>query len=171
MSIRLQQLLFLFLILCFSMETSAQSSAIKTGPVGYAFGFVGICYEKVLSDHGSFQATLNPYNKVKDYDGTSYGASLEYRLYITNKEVLNGFYISPNIGFTLGNLTEQDTTVERNANAFHLVGKLGYQWIWTNNILVDLSLGPKFSFGQDDSIAPEFDGTHPDVNFAIGYIF
>ena len=171
MSTHLKQLLFLVLILCSAIDTSAQSSAIKTGPVGYAFGFVGICYEKALSDHGSFQLTLNPYNNVKDYDGTAYGISLEYRLYITNKEVLNGFYITPKIGATFGNLTEQDTSVERNANAFHLMGNLGYQWIWKSGILVDLSFGPKFSFGRDNATATEFDGTHPDVNFAIGYIF
>jgi len=171
MSAYIKRLLVLILFVTVGLGATAQSSAIKTGPVGFAFGYFSGCYEKALSDHTSFQISVNPYNKVRDYDGVAYGASIEFRLYITKKEVLNGFYISPRIGATFGNLTNTDTSEENDASAFQFIANLGYQWIWSNGFLVDISFGPKYSLGQGDNTAPDFDGFHPDVNFAIGYAF
>ncbi len=167
----MKKLLILVTFLTFGISAIAQSSAIKTGPVGIPFGFVSVCYEKILSDHSSFQFSLNPYIKVKDYNGTVYGASIEYRRYITKKEVLKGFYLTPRVGVTFGNLTEVGTAIQRDSSSINMTVNLGYQWIWNNGILLDLGFGPKFSLGIGDDTADEFDGVSPDVIMGVGYAF
>ncbi len=171
MTAGIKKLLILATFLTIGISVAAQSSAIKFGPAGIPFGFVGACYEKVINDFSSFQISLNPYQKARDYDGSVYGGSVEYRLYFTKKEVLRGFYLTPKAGITFGNLTEKDTGVDFDANSLHLMVNLGYQWIWNNGILLDLGFGPKYSLKQGDNTASEFDGVSPDVIMAIGYVF
>lgn len=167
----MKKMLILVFLIALGGVSMAQSRTIKTGPAGIPFGYVSICYEKALNDNSSFQLSLVPYNKVKDYDGTAFGAGIDYRVFITKKEVLKGFYISPGASFTFGNLTETESAEEFQATAIHFTANLGYQWIWGNGFLVDLALGPKYSLGQGDNVASEFDGTHPDVRFGVGFVF
>jgi len=171
MTASLKKLLIIAAFLTVGISATAQSSAIKTGPAGIPFGFISACYEKVINDYSSFQISLSPYQKVNDYDGSVYGANLEYRLYITKKEVLRGFYLTPKIGATNGNLTEIETGIDFDATSIHVMVNLGYQWIWNNGVLLDIGFGPRYSIGQGNNTASEFDGVSPDVIMAIGYVF
>jgi hypothetical protein len=149
----------------------AQTSTLKTGPIGLAFGYVSVCYERAISDYSSLQFTLNPYHKVKDYNGTAFGASLEFRWYFTKKEVLNGFYIEPRAGSTLGNLSDIETGIDQDARSINFAFNLGYQWVWKNGLLLDIGFGPKYAIGIGSNTAREFDRVSPDVIFGFGYAF
>lgn len=167
----MKKLLVLVTFTVFALSAHAQSSVLKTNLIDLGYSDLNIQYEKVINDKSSFQINLRPLIGVSNYDGTVFETAIEYRLYITQKEVLSGFYFMSRIGGTFGEIIEIETTDPYDSAALSISAHLGYQWIWGNGVVLDMGLGPKYYVGFGDNTALEFDGLWPSVNVGLGYAF
>lgn len=154
----MKKFLVLIIILAYGVNANAQSATLKTG---YKASAIGIFYEKVISEHASFQINGSIFFGIEEIEGSAYGFGGGYKIYITNKEAPRGFYLMPRAGATFG----------ENANSVSIGVDLGYQWIWKSGIVIDLGLGPNYHKSLEDDGTEVFDGVVPNVVAALGYSF
>ena len=147
-------------------------------PLGFAFGFFNLRYEKALNSKTSFQVGGNYYSrKFGELKTTGFGFDGEYRFYITNKRknVPRGFYIGPTVGIDFNNTEESSTSTGASFSLFGFGATIGYQWIRDSGFALELGAGPQYSFlvvkgeGLDESV--DYEGFLPRLVFAIGYAF
>lgn len=174
----MKTLFSVFFAVCFMTVSYGQNQIIKMNPLGFAFGFFNLRYEKAINDKTSFQVGGNFYSrKFDDVKTTGFGFDTEYRFYITNKKktVPEGFYIGPTIGFDFNKTEDTDTSEGANFSLFGIGATIGYQWIWDSGMTLELGAGPQYSIlaakgdGLDESI--DYEGVLPRLVFAIGYAF
>ncbi len=94
------------------------------------------------------------------------GVGLGYRYYITHvkKPVPSGFYVNPQAAFSFGSVAD-DNDVMVSANTFGIGAELGYQWAWESGFVLDLGIGPMYTFVREVtmtlSIAVDFYPAQP----------
>ncbi|HMS70582.1 MAG TPA: DUF3575 domain-containing protein [Saprospiraceae bacterium] len=158
------------LFLLFTNIATSQSAVVKTSPIGLAFGNFNVTYEKVLNSSSSALVSANYIYKLFGIKVGTFGLGAGYRYYITHakKDVPKGFYIQPQVGFSIGNADDFKY------NSISFGAEIGYQWVWTSGFSLDLGIGPSYTnYGGDfDSIG--FDGGSgilPTGTLAIGFAF
>jgi hypothetical protein len=159
---------------CFLSLSFGQNQVIKMNPLGFAFGFFNVRYEKALNDKTSFQIGGNFYSrKFDEVKTTGFGLDAEYRFYITNrkKPAPEGFYIGPTIGFDFNKTKDTDTKDGATFSLFGIGATVGYQWIWDSGFALELGMGPQYSIlagkgdGLDDSV--DYEGVLPRFGYAF----
>lgn len=160
-------------VMAFSLTASAQDNVIKTNPLGLAFGNFNATYERVLNEKSSVLGSANFRFGLFGIDVFTFGLGGAYRFYFThaNKDVPTGFYVNPQVGFSFGSVTEDDT-VDNNFTTFSVGAELGYQWAWESGFVLDLGIGPNFTTISGDVDDVGFDSTSgilPSATVAIGY--
>lgn len=161
--------LFAFMFML-SIGVNAQSSIIKTNPLGLAFGNFNATYEAVISESSSVLVSANYFYRLFGVDVNSFGAGGGYRYYITykKKDIPSGFYVQPQVGFSFGGVGDF------NYNTFSIGAELGYQWAWPSGFVLDLGIGPNYTSLGGDYQEIAFDngsGIFPSATLAIGYAF
>jgi len=167
----MKKILLLVVFVAVGISVEAQTSVLKTNIIDLAYKDIIVQYEKVINEKSSFQINVSPFIGASDYNGSIFGASIEYRIYITKKEVLRGFYLMAGSGGTFGNLDDVETSEQFSASTINIKANFGYQWIWNNGIILDIGVGGRYFIGVGDNPAPEFDGMKPNVNVGMGYAF
>lgn len=160
-----------FVALFFSL--SAQSNVIKTNPLGMAFGNFNATYERVLGTTSSVLIRGQYMYKLLGVEVNLAGFGLGYRYYFTHakKAVPGGFYINPQVAFAFGSLTN-DNDEKISVNTIGLGAELGYQWAWPSGFVLDLGIGPMYTFASgDDPDGETITGIMPSATLAIGYAF
>lgn len=163
----IKKLFVLLAFIAFEMNVNAQTSLVKTNPIGYAFGTFSVSYEKVLNDKTSLVFSGNYNNgEFRDVDATLFAAGIGYRIYLTKKEAPRGFYLMPNID--IGSGTEDIT--EASFLVTSLGTDFGYQWIWNSGYAIDLGirLDYKMISGDDTTLKS---GALPNAVFGFGIVF
>lgn len=160
---------FLFVLLFglgFMLSANAQTQAIKTNPLGLAFGNFNVTYEKVLNDKSSFLVSGSYWYSLFGVDVGLGGVGAGWRYFFThkNKDVPAGFYLMPqaNVGFG-GDVLRIGVGAE-----------IGYQWVWSSGFVLDLGIGPQYTYfnynGDDDDLFDDdAGGILPSATLAIGY--
>jgi hypothetical protein len=160
-----------FVVLVFSL--SAQSNVIKTNPLGMAFGNFNATYERVLGTTSSILIRGQYMYKLLGVEVNLAGFGLGYRYYFTHakKTVPGGFYINPQVAFAFGSLTNV-LDEEVSANTIGFGAELGYQWAWPSGFVLDLGIGPMYTFATGSGPDAEtITGIMPSATLAIGYAF
>jgi hypothetical protein len=160
-----------FVALVFSL--SAQSNVIKTNPLGMAFGNFNATYERVLGTTSSVLIRGQYMYKLLGVEVNLAGFGLGYRYYFTHakKTVPGGFYINPQVAFAFGSLTNV-LDEEISANTIGFGAELGYQWAWPSGFVLDLGIGPMYTFATGGGPDAEtITGIMPSATLAIGYAF
>jgi len=160
-----------FVALVFSL--SAQSNVIKTNPLGMAFGNFNATYERVLGTTSSILIRGQYMYKLLGVEVNLAGFGLGYRYYFTHakKAVPGGFYINPQVAFAFGSLTNV-LDEEISANTIGFGAELGYQWAWPSGFVLDLGIGPMYTFATGGGADAEtITGIMPSATLAIGYAF
>lgn len=174
----MKTLFSIFISIFFFTASYGQTQVLKMNPLGFAFGFFNLRYEKALNTKTSFQVGGNFYSrKFGDVKTTGFGLDVEYRFYITNKKknVPEGFYIGPNAGFDFNKTEDTDTSDGATFSLFGIGATIGYQWIWDSGFALELGMGPQYSIlagkgdGLDETV--DYEGFLPRLVFAIGYAF
>ena len=163
----MKKLFVLLAFVAFGMNVNAQTSLIKTNPIGFAFGTFNVCYETVLDEKTSLVISGNYFNgKYKDVDVTIFGGGIGYRIYLTKKEAPRGFYLMPNID--LGSGTED--IIDESFFITGIGADFGYQWVWNSGYAVDLGIGLDYKMISGDDITIT-SGSLPNAVFAIALVF
>jgi len=166
----------LFLTLTFValvLSLSAQSNVVKTNPLGMAFGNFNVTYERVLGTTSSILVRGQYMYKLLGVEVNLAGFGLGYRYYFTHakKAVPGGFYINPQVAFAFGSLTNV-LDEEISANTIGFGAELGYQWAWPSGFVLDLGIGPMYTFATGSGPDAEtITGIMPSATLAIGYAF
>jgi hypothetical protein len=154
-------------VFIFCLSLNAQSSVIKTSPGALAFGFFNACYEKSTGPKSSFEISGSFAYKVLGVEVTQFGLGVGYKLYVTKNDPLEGLYIMPNAGFSLGN-----TNADVSYNTIGFGALLGYQLVTGSGFTLDAGAGPAYTILGGDSDGAGFDsdgGIVPNIRLAIGY--
>lgn len=166
----------LFLLVGFVFSSSAQTQAIKVGPLGFLFGNYNLRYEKTLSDQTTFQVGANFYDyNLGEFSTSGFGLDAGWRYYF--REAMRGAYVFPSANYDFNN-TAVGAGIDEDASFSNLnVGAtFGYQWVGSGGFVVDLGLGYGYNIGisQDDRFADDRDlgrGGSVRFTFALGYAF
>lgn len=137
---------------------NAQTQIVKANPLGLAVGIANAGYEFTMGESNSLTVSAS-YYKVSDIDGI--GAGVEYRWYF-GEEVLKGWHAGPNVGFY--SLKDKGTG---KATVFNVGGEGGYQWIFSNNFVVDVFGGVGFLAGGKDLAG--INSTAINIGVSLGY--
>ncbi len=143
------------------MVAVSQSSIIKTNPLSIIEGRIGISYEKVTAPKMSYQISPFIGYNIEEIEGMALGIDLGYKFYITKKDAPRGFYFMPHLG---GVYTTSSSAINTGLD-------LGYQWRWSNNMIVDFGLGPNFYHNLSDKPNEYYSGGDLNLVFGIGYNF
>ncbi len=155
--------------------SQAKSGAIKTNPIGMAFGVINLAYELPLNDKSSLQLGVSVVSV--DFAGTSvsgFGIAPEYRIY--GDEAMEGFYFGPVVSYNT--LTLESGSDEGTLSVIGGGAQLGWNWIKgkNENFVLDLGLGAIYNSGSvtvdagsDTFDTGVYDGIAPIISFAIGY--
>ncbi len=169
----MKKFVFSFVLFTMVLCANAQTSVVKTNPLGLAFGNFNVTYEKVLNPSSSFLVKGEYMFQLLGVDVNLGGIGAGYRYYIThlNKTVPTGFYLMPEIAFAFGSIDDDNGTTY-SANTFGIGAEIGYQWIWSSGFALDLAVGPMYTkINSDDLGATGDGGIIPTATLAIGYAF
>ena len=169
----MKKLILFLTFIAFAFSLSAQSNVIKTNPLGLAFGNFNATYERVLGTSSSVLLRGQYMYRLLGAKVNMGGVGVGYRYYITHakKPVPGGFYINPQAAFSFGNVTDEyDETFS--ASTIGIGFELGYQWAWESGFVLDLGIGPMYTFANvDDNYGEDISGFLPTGTIAIGYAF
>lgn len=177
--------LFSLLLLTFTanhhLKAQETRFILKTNPLGLAFGSFNAAYEQALTDKASFVVGGNVYfGKIFDVKTTGFGAFGEYRYYITNekKDVPEGFYVGPTGTFGFVNIESEDEILgvpveseSYSGGTIGIGGVIGYQWIFDSQVVLDVGIGPQYTFALFDAGDLDYSGFLPRLTLALGYAF
>ncbi len=113
--------------------TGNSQSYLKVNPISLAFGSLNASYEQVLSEKKSFEVGANIL-LGSGYSG--FGASGQYRFYLTNSGAPKGLFVAPEVGITFGKYSYFGSSSD-SFTVFEIGGLIGYQWLFSKD---------KFSF-------------------------
>jgi len=151
---------------------SEHTMAIKANPITLAFNIYNAGFEKSMGK-SSFLVGASYASEILGIDVSSFGADVGYRYYISDGN-LEGFYITPKLGFSTGSAGIADASY----STFGLAAELGYQVKTDGGFIFDIGIGPSWNrFGGDyeqagfdiDEGATSY--TSPSATLAIGYAF
>jgi len=169
----MKKLIISLALIALAFSVHAQSNVIKTNPLGLAFGNFNATYERVLNESSSVLIRGQYMYKIFGVKVNLGGVGLGYRYYITHakKPVPSGFYVNPQAAFSFGSL--DDVNGEKvSVTTLGIGAELGYQWAWESGFVLDLGIGPMYTFvmGGDNNIDIS-SGFLPSATLAIGYAF
>ncbi|MDF1549208.1 MAG: DUF3575 domain-containing protein [Bacteroidales bacterium] len=165
----------------------AQHFEAKLNPIGLIFGSIPVSAEYVINDNMGIEATLAySFSKGDYYDNTSKASGIVvaglYKYYFKPQDGGDGFYAFPYIRYASRKFTFNDATygdVTSTYKAFGAGFGLGYKWVATSGLLVDLGagVGKNFSgeFTYDDPNYTETTSITIPINgifrVSVGYRF
>jgi len=142
-------------------DASSQTSIIKTNPFSVIEGYIGVSYEKVVSPKSSYQISSFLGYDIEDVDGTAVGIDIGFKLFITKKNAPRGFYFMPHLG----------AVHNTSSSAINTGLDLGYQWRWSNNMVIDFAFGPNVFHNLSNKPDEYYSGGDLNLVFGIGYNF
>jgi len=173
------------LLLLASNALFAQENSLKTSLTDALLGHFNLSYERALTEKGALAVkfgywqptssllmnkkafTPEAYN-LQQSDG-GFNVSVEYRLYLSTKSALNGFYVAPYLRFfNQSGLFEDEIDsrlfdVNVKLNTFGLGAQIGYQWVFNEAFTLDLYF---FGAGVDRyGTKIKYTLKQPDANF------
>ncbi len=157
----------------FALGLHAQGNVIKTNPLGLAFGNFNATYERVLGTSSSILFRGQYMYRLLGVKVNLGGVGLGYRYYITHakKPVPAGFYVNPQAAFSFGSVYD-DNNDAVSGTTLGIGAEIGYQWVWESGFVLDLGIGPMYTFVNSDEANLTVDsGFLPSATLAIGYAF
>ncbi|MFH1416199.1 MAG: DUF3575 domain-containing protein [Elusimicrobiota bacterium] len=174
----------LVISLCGQSVLAVQKQHSITTNVGsLALGLINVEGNYALKENLSATGGLgfSSYDS-SDWDYSLLNINIGLRYYWTKKAV-NGWYISPFLGFTNINAeyTEPITeiTADATASSINYGGLVGYQSIWNNGVTFDLGFGMQMitipsidvTVGGTTKTGDEISATLPIIKLSLGYAF
>ena len=162
----MNKILTLLVIAFAFVNANAQTSIIKTSPLSLAFGNFNACYEKTTGEKTAFEVSGNFYYKLLGVDVSGGGLGIGYKFYVTRQEAPRGFYIEPEVGYSIGSADDLSY------NSIGLGALLGYQLIGDSGFTFDIGVGPNYNIYGGDFDDIGFDSTGgfgPSIKLAVGY--
>lgn len=156
--VRFKNYVLLFLM-SLGMLVNAQDHVIKAGLTGAVLGDINFGFEQKLNDKSSLQfkvGYLDPtlsvaipekaftpkaYDLLKANGGIS--TSIEYRVYLSKKRGLQGFYVASYFRYFNQKMLFEDEiegyafSVDTKLSTMGMGGQLGYQWIFNDMFTLD----------------------------------
>jgi hypothetical protein len=169
----MKKLIISLVFVAFAIGINAQGNVIKTNPLGLAFGNFNATYERVLGTTSSILFRGQYMYRLLGVKVNLGGVGLGYRYYITHakKPVPGGFYVNPQASFSFGSVYDEND-VATSGSTIGVGAELGYQWVWESGFVLDLGIGPMYTFVNSDEADLEVDsGFLPSATLAIGYAF
>ncbi len=168
----MKKLILSFVFVALAFGINAQSNVIKTNPLGLAFGNFNATYERVFGTSSSLLVRGQYMYKLLGAEVNLAGAGLGYRYYFTHakKPVPGGFYITPQVQFAFGKITDDDD-IEYSASTVAFGAEIGYQWVWDSGFVLDLGIGPMYTIAKGGDSENSLSGIMPSATLAIGYAF
>ena len=173
----MRHLIILIVIFFFSFGAMAQDveveenlpNILKLNPISLAFGNFNLSYQRALSNSSAIQIGANYWYRILGTEVKGYGVRGIYQFFLTNrvKAAPEGFYVGPQVSFN--SLTEKDTDKKVTTTGIGVV--LGYQWVWTSGIALDLGAGPMYQFADESDSDNSYEGFLPNIVIAIGFNF
>jgi hypothetical protein len=127
---------------------SNEKNILKINPLGIIFGSGSFSYERAIGSKSSFEINASfgiyTYREIKY---TSFGIGADYRFYLSKmKEAPKGFHIGPGAGLVFGNakLNPRFGELENAVTGYIVNGTFGHQWIFKNNLSVDIAAGAQY---------------------------
>jgi hypothetical protein len=164
----------IIIIAMFAMCSGVQAqdelpNVIKLNPISLAFGNFNLSYQRAISNASALQIGANYWYKILGVEVNGIGMRAGYQFFVTNKvkSAPAGLYIGPQLSFN--SLTEKES--DEGVTAFGVGALIGYQWVWSSGVTLDLGAGPIYQFASESSTASDFNGFLPNITIAIGYNF
>jgi len=169
----MKKLIISLVFVAFAFSINAQSNVIKTNPLGLAFGNFNATYERVLGTSSSILFRGQYMYRLLGVKVNLGGVGIGYRYYFTHakKPVPGGFYINPQAAYSFGSVYDEfDEQVS--ISTIGVGAELGYQWAWESGFVLDLGIGPMYTFIDSDEADIEISsGFLPSATLAIGFAF
>lgn len=173
-------LLAAFAVVVFS-SVKAQENVIKVNPLGLAFGFTELSYERVLSEGSSLELSVAFTSIEAQFTGadksrvTGFGAEGKYKFYFSSSKVApRGWYGAPTVSFS--SASGKSGVSEGEISAFAVGGLAGYQWVFGGSdtgFALDLNFGAQYINAKTsgDISGITLDGVVPRLGLSLGYAF
>ena len=176
----------LLLLTIVSLGYPNEKNLLSTEVLPLLSGVINASYEKAVSEKSSFSigAGFLKYS-LPDWELSGTAIKTSYKIF-PSKNALRGLYIGPTIGIIsisakhtydevrtteTGDTVVETKTSSANGSFFGIGGCLGYRWIWTNHVALDLYLSIGSISGEikvGGERAP-FGGTSIGYGVKIGY--
>jgi hypothetical protein len=176
---KIKQLLITSIAILFMSLSMNAQSYIKINPISLAFGFIGVDYEKVVSDKNSFQVGAGFISRgIGFLNYTGFSASGSYRFFISKDDAPKGLFVSPTVGVSFvsfkenGTLTGTGVTLASSSyTALSIGGLVGYQWLFSDDqFSFELGVGPQYGISLGTSGTDAFGiGILPQLSLSLGY--
>lgn len=127
-----------------------KSTTIKTNPLSLAVGNINLSVEKAVGEQTSFQMQAGYWlgGSVGDTKFSGFFLTPEFRFYMTDHGVPQGFYLAPFLRY-------ESLSAKSKESAFSTEGKatlsrigggagIGYQFLFGDKITWDIFMGPKY---------------------------
>jgi len=174
---------FLLLVMGVSMMFATNASAqgyLKVNPLGLAFGQLGASYEGVLNEKSSFEVGANFYNrKFVGVKTTGFGASLQYRFYLSSDDAPRGLFVAPLVGANFLKYGYTDATgtgigaSDFNYTLITVGALIGYQWLFSDDrFSFEIGIGPAYRIATGDfgdGVSNLGTGVWPTGSLSLGY--
>jgi hypothetical protein len=201
----MKQITYILIFLCclFAVSASSQENMIKTGFSNAFFGDFNLSYERLINEKSSLQVKVGYFNPMASFitsenwitpneytfvdDKGGFQTSFEYRFYLTQGKIMEGFYLAPfvrhfNQRVLYTDMIDGDKfNVDLRALNFGIGAQLGYQliisdWFTLDFYFMGLSLDHytgkfKYTLNQPrtgfdyNSITDNIDKTFEDYKF------
>ena len=143
----------ILLISLFSFSAHGQKNAAKINVLSPFALTASVFYERPVLEHRSIQVGFFYTGlSISDTEFRGFGVTPEFRFYLSETPAPNGFYVAPYVRYQRFRLKvdqiDEYENVKGTYGAFGLGGTVGKQWVFKNNIVLDLFVGPGYNFGK-----------------------
>ncbi len=157
-----------------------EKNILKINPLGIIVGSGSFSYERAIGPKSSFEINssfgIYTYLEIKY---TSFGLGADYRFYLSKmKEAPKGFHIGPGAGLVFGNakFNPRFGDLENAVTGYIVNATFGHQWIFKNNLSVDIAAGAQYlEYNFKDKAGVYFieaySGVLPALILSLGYAF
>ena len=177
---KIKQLLLIITLMSFGLAKTNAQSYIKINPITLAIGYIGVDYEKVVSDKNSFSLGVGFFTSGSDFGRyTGVGVNGGYRFYLTKDDAPKGLFAGPIAGFSFlsykyGTVFGGTTADNFSYSVLNIGGIIGYQWLFSDDkFSFELGVGPSFgiAIGKNESFTGSLfgSGVSPAVVLSLGY--
>ena len=176
---KIKQLLLIITLMSFGLAKTDAQSYIKINPITLAIGYIGVDYEKVVSDKNSFSIGAAFFTYGGDgARATGFGVNGGYRFYLTKDDAPKGLFAGPIAGFSFLSY-KYGAAFGSSADNFsysvlNIGGIIGYQWLFSDDkFSFEIGVGPSIgiAIGKNENFVGSLygSGVTPAVVFSVGY--
>lgn len=180
----LRNTLIAFTIVGLSPQLYAQDNAIKVNFISPIFKTASLFYERAINEEMSLQLNVFYRNSsvpfFNNLNNEAIGITPEFRYYLSDEGVMNGFYLGPYIRYVNGVTTSKSSSTKLITESISGGLLIGTEYVFKEIVVFDAFIGPFYTSGNtsvdgtgsaNDYSYPTYSGFYVRGGLSIGIAF